>query len=78
MNTVFQPTANCQNTNCLTEGVHLNLYLLIRPDWGDPAIDFVGFRRRLFRALLSHLYRCAIGQVTELLPGLGGRVERWR
>jgi hypothetical protein len=22
MNTIFQPTANCQNSNCLTQGVH--------------------------------------------------------
>jgi hypothetical protein len=25
MNTLFQPTANCQLTNCLTKGVHPNL-----------------------------------------------------
>jgi hypothetical protein len=29
-----------------------NLHLMEQPDLTDPAIDFVGFRRRVFTALL--------------------------
>lgn len=46
------------NTGTATEGgfstqdVYLNLYLLIRPDHIDPAIDFVEVKRGVFGGLL--------------------------
>ena len=34
------------------QGMFPNPHLMERPDRGDPAIDFVGFRRPVFRGLL--------------------------
>ncbi len=45
------------------------LYLLTRPDLTHPAVDFVRFRRRSEKALVSHLYKDAIGR--RVAPALG-------
>jgi hypothetical protein len=35
--------------------VFRNLYLVERPDRGDPAIDFMGFMKGVFRGFLKQL-----------------------
>ena len=42
-----------------------NPHLMEQPDRGDPAIDFVGFRRRRFRGLLRQRFQAAFWS----LPG---------
>src|ERR1039458_7946716 len=47
------------DSNCvfLRNGLFLKAYLLARPDWGDPAVDYVGFMRWVFGPLLSQRRR---------------------
>lgn len=54
---------------CLRRMLSVNLYLLTRPDLTDPALDIVGFRRRVCGPLVSHLDKDAIGRRLEPAPG---------
>ena len=54
-----------------------NLYLFTRPDRVDPTVDSAEFRRRVFPALLSHLYIVAIAPSGEAESGREARAGRW-